>query len=135
MDSESLLNRENSSKDNEIRNIHNGICPNRRDGLVESIDILSWETDLRISQVIDSLMNVLQKQIRRAIKDRVILNLQNIVETLFSAGKESETGMSTCHQDLSDRPGVSNNSLSKKDSRSAFDLWDTEGISPYTRQL
>ena len=114
MDSGSLLNRENSSQDNEIRNIHNGFCPNRRDGLVEPTDILSRETDLRISQVMDSLMNILQMQIRRAIKDRVILNLQNLVGTLFSAGKESETGISTCHHDLSDRPGVSNINLSKK---------------------
>ena len=112
VDSGSLLNRENSSQGNEIRNIHNGICPNRRDGFVEYIDILSRETDLRISQVMDSLMNIKQVQIRRAIKDRVILKLQNIVGTLFSAEKESETGMSTCHQELSDRSGVSNNNSS-----------------------
>ena len=74
MDSGSLLNREYSSQDNEIRNIHNGICPNRQDGLVESIDILSRETKLRISQVLDSLMNILQIKICRAIEDRVILN-------------------------------------------------------------
>ena len=124
-------NRENSSQVNEIRNIHNGICPTRRDGRVESTDILSVETDIRISQVMDSLMNILQMRIRRAIKDRVILELQNIVGALFSSGKESGTGMSTCHQDLSDRPGVSNNNLSKKDSRSACDLRDHTDFSPY----
>ena len=54
---QSFPNRENSSKDYEIRNFHNGICPTRRDGFVESIDFLSRETGLRISQVMDSLMN------------------------------------------------------------------------------
>ena len=132
VDPGSLFNRENSSQDIEIRNIQNGICPTRRDGLVDSDDILSGETDLRISQVMDSLMNILLMQIRRAIKDRVILELQIIVGTMFSAGKESGTGMFTCHQDLSDQLGVSNNNLSKKDYRSAFDLKDTEGLSPYT---
>ena len=70
-------------------------------------------------------------RIRRAIKDTVILELQNIVGALFSSGKESGTGMSTCHQDLSDRPGVSNNNLSKMDSRSACDLRDHTDFSPY----
>ena len=112
MDSGSLFNREISSQDTDIRNIQNGVCPSRRDELVESDDILSGETDLRISQVMDSLMNILQKQTRSAIKDRVILELQSIAGTMFSAGKESGTGMFTCHQDLSDRPDVSNNNLS-----------------------
>ena len=58
----------------------------RQDGLAESIEILSNEMNARLSQEMDSLMNLMQTQIIRAISsaidDRVLPGIHNIMSSL-----------------------------------------------------
>ena len=67
------------SQENEIRNIDIRKGPVRQDGLGESIEILSSEIHPRLSQEINSLMNVMQTLINRtvssAINDRVLFGM------------------------------------------------------------
>ena len=74
-------------------------------------------------------MNTMQKQIRKRIKDRVILDLQKIVGIFSSREKKFETGTSTCHFGPGNRPNVSNKNLSKKDVRSAFNVREAVDLS------
>ena len=57
-----------------------------QEGLLESINILSNEMNARFSRELDSLMDLLQTQINRAISsainDRVIPEIQNIMGSL-----------------------------------------------------
>ena len=55
---ESLHNRGSSSQDNEIRDLDSRNGPVWQDGLAESIEILSSEKNARISQQMDSLINL-----------------------------------------------------------------------------
>ena len=97
--------------------------------------MLSEELNLGLSQETDSLMNILQVQITRtinsAINDRVISVLQNAMVTLSSGQRDTESGSSPNNQE--DREGSIGLQIknTKKDSRSACDLRDTEGLSPY----
>ena len=59
-DSESFPKRENSSQETENRNIDIRICPARHDGLAVSIEIISRETNTRLSQEMDLLMNIIK---------------------------------------------------------------------------
>ena len=60
--------------------------PNRQEVLAESIEILSSEMNTRLSQEMDSLMNLMQTQINRAISsainDRVLHDIQSIMGNL-----------------------------------------------------
>ena len=66
------------------------------------METLSGELNLRLSQVIDSLMNMLQAHISRAIssaiKGRVIPKIQSIMGMLSSGQRYSESGVSTSNQ-------------------------------------
>ena len=69
--------------------------------------MLSEELNLGLSQVTDSLMNILQVQITRtinsAINDRVIPVLQNAMGTLSSGQRDTESGSPPNNQE--DREG------------------------------
>ena len=99
------------------------------------MEMLSGELNLRLSQVRDTLMIILRVQISRAIKsainDRVIPEIQNAMGTLSSGEKDTESGSSPYNQE--DREGSNGlkTTITKKDSRSAFKLRDTEYLSPY----
>ena len=71
------------------------------------MEMLSEELNLRLSQVTDSLMNILQVQITRtinsAINDRVIPEIQNAIGTLSSGQRDTESGSSPNIQE--DREG------------------------------
>ena len=58
----------------------------RQEGLLESINILSNEMNARFSLKMDSLMDLMQTQIKRAISsaisDRVIPEIQHIMGSL-----------------------------------------------------
>ena len=82
-DTEAILTYKILSQQIENRNIGCRIETTRSDGHLESMELLSEKLNLRLSQVTDSLMNILQLQITRtinsAINDRVIPELQNAV--------------------------------------------------------
>ena len=136
-DTEAILSYKIPSQQIENRNIGCRIETTRSDGHLESMEMLSEELNLRLSQVTDSLMNILQVQITRtinsAINDRVIPELQNAMGTLSSGQRDTESGSSPNNQE--DREGSSRlqTKTTKKDSRSACDLRGTEGLSPYKR--
>ena len=81
----------------------------------------------------DSLMSVIHSQINKAIrsvvKDRVIPEIQKIMGLLSSSHRDTES--------RSSGNGQENNELrlkiSKNDSRSPFDLRNTEDLSSYTQ--
>ena len=62
-DFESLRKRGSSSQEKEIRNFDNRNRPVRQDGLAGSIEILSSEMKARLSQEMDSLMNLIAGRI------------------------------------------------------------------------
>ena len=98
--------------------------------------MLSEELNPMLSQVADSLMNILQVQITKAInsaiKNGVIPEIQNAMGTLSSGQRDTESGSSQNVQE--DREGSNGlkTKIRKKDSRSACNLRDTEGRSLYT---
>ena len=67
------------------------------------MELLSEELNLRLSQVTDSLMNFLQVQITRAINsainDKMVPEIQNIMGTLSSRQRDTESGSSPNNQD------------------------------------
>ena len=71
------------------------------------MEMLSEELKFKLSQVKDSLMNILQVQITRvinsAINDRVIPEIQNAMGTLSSGQMDTESGSSPNNQE--DREG------------------------------
>ena len=89
-----------------------------------------------MSDSLDSLMNMRQVQISRAINaainDRVIPEIQNIMGSMSFGQKDTESGTLTNNQAISEKTKGVNIKLSKKDFRSASDLRDTGDISVYT---
>ena len=83
----------------------------------------------------NSFLNILLAQIRGTIKsannDRVIPEFQNAMGTLSSEQRDTESGSSKNNKD--DRNGtiIFRAKITKNDSRSAFDLRDTEDLSPF----
>ena len=65
---------------------------------LESMELLSGELILMLSQVKDSLMDILQVQISRAISSvingRVIPEIQNAIGTMSSGQRDTESGSS-----------------------------------------
>ena len=95
---------------------------------------------MRLSQEIDSLMSVIESQINRAINsainDRWIPEIQNIMGSLSSGHRDTESEMSGNDQENNEQANGLKTKLTKKDSMSAFDLRDTvRDLSPYSRQL
>ena len=138
-DTEAILTYKIPSQQIETKNICCIIKTLRSYRPLESMEMLSEELNLKLSQVKDSLMNILQVQITRMIKfainDRVIPEIQNAMGTLTSGQRDTESGSSPNNQE--DREGSNGlkTKITKKDSRSAFDLRDTEDLSPYTKVL
>ena len=83
----------------------------------------------------DSFMFVLHSQINRAISsainDIVIPEIQNIMGSLSSGHRYTESGMSGNGQEMGEQTNRLKTKITKKDSRSAFHLKDTGEFSPY----
>ena len=90
---------------------------------LESMEMLSGKLNLRLSQVKDSLMNILQVQ----ICSRGIPEIQNAMGTLFSGQRDTEY-----NQEHREGSNEFKTKITKKDPRSASYLGDTEGLSPYS---
>ena len=64
------------------------------------------------------------------INDRVIPYIQNSVNSLFLREKDAVTGTSTCYQGFGNKPDGSEIIVSKKDSRSTFDIRGDTNLGP-----
>ena len=133
-DTEAILTHKIPSQKIENRNNGCRIETTRSDRHLESMEMLSEELTLRLSQVADSLMNILQVQITKAINsainNSVIPEIQNAMGTLSSGQRDTESGSSQNNQE--DREGSNGlkTKIIKKVSRSACNLRDTEGRNP-----
>ena len=129
-------NRENSSQENEIRDIDSRNEPVRESRLIESINTLSGEINDRMSREMEAMMDLMQSQITRAISsaisERVIPEIQNMVENLPLGQHGVEPGTSLNEKGIRSAWENTNIRLTKKDSRSACDLRDHMDVSPYT---
>ena len=132
-DFQSFPNRENSSQENEIRDIDNRNEPIREGRLIEPINTLSGEMNAKMSREMESMMDFMQTQITRAINsdisERIIPEIQNMMgsSTLVQQGVGPSSSLNE------DEIGNmwKNTKLTKKDSRSACDLRDHTDPVPY----
>ena len=87
----------------------------------------------------DSLMNIIHFQINRiissVISDRVSPELHNIMGSLSTGQRDSESGTSVNNQDTSEKTNGLNTKITKKGSRSAFDLRDTSSPQSTTQPI
>ena len=127
-DFQSFPNRENSSQENEIRDIDSRNEPVRESRLIESINMLSGEMNARISREMEAMMDPMHSQISRAISsaisERIIPEIQNMVENLPLSQHGVEPCTSTSEDGIRNVWKNANTKLTKKDSRSACDLRD-----------
>ena len=134
-DFQSFPNRENSSQENEIRDIDSRIEPVRESRLIESINTLSGEMNARMSREMEAIIDLMQSQISRtissAISERIIPEIQNMVENLPLGQHSVEPCTSTNEEGIRSSWENTNTRLTKKDSRSACDLRDHTNVSPY----
>ena len=134
-DFQSFPNRENSSQENEIRDIDSRNEPVRESRLIESINMLFGEMNARMSREMENMMDLMHSQISRsissAISERIIPEIQNMVENL-PLGQHGVEPCTSTNEDANRNVWKNaNTKLTKKDSRSACDLRDhTENI-PY----
>ena len=82
------------------------------------------------------MMSMVHAQINRAISsamsDRIIPEIHNIVSSMSSSGiRDTEASSSPNSQKKRERTTGLKTRITKKDSRSACDLKDTEDIAPY----
>ena len=138
-DYRSFPNRENSSQENEIRDIDSRNEPVRESRLLESINTLSGEINARMSREMEAMMDLVQSQITRAISsaisERIIPEIQNMVENLPLGQHGVEPGTSLNEDGVRSAWENTNTRLTKKDSRSACDLRVHSDVSPYTMIL
>ena len=134
-DFHSFPNRENSSQESEIRDIDNKNEPVRESRLMESTIMLSGEMNATLPREMETMMDLMHTQIgsaiSSAISERIIPEIQNMVENL----PLSQHGVKPCTSTNED--GIRNvwknakTKLTKKDSRSVCDLRDHAGNVPY----
>ena len=136
-DFQSFPNRQNSSQENEIRDIDSRNEPVTESRLVESINMLSGEMNARMSHEMEAMMDLMQSQISSAISsaisERIIPEIQNMVENLPLSQRGVEPCTSTNEEGIGNVWKNANTKFSKKDSRSACDLRDHMDNVPYTR--
>ena len=128
--------RRSSSQENEFRGfIHENTFP-RQDRFLESMDIFANEIKLRLSQDLNSMMSMMHSHIIRtvssAIAESVNPEIQNMVRSLSSGNRDTESGLSSNNQEKSDGTTGFKSKVTKKYCRPAFDLRDTEDVSLYT---
>ena len=128
--------RGNSSNENEVRDFSHGTTIPRQDCNLESMKIFSNEIILRLSQEMVAMMSMMHSQINRSISstisERVIPESQNIMNSMSSMNRDTESGSSSNIQEKSNETTVFLSKIAKKDCRSAYDLRDTENLSPLT---
>ena len=138
-DFRSFPNRENSSQENEIRDIDSRNEPVRESRLLESINMLSGEMNARMSREMETMMDLMHSElssaISSAISERIIPEIQNMVENLPLGQYGVEPNTSLNEDGIRNVWKNANTKLTKKDSRSACDLRDHTDFVPYSHQL
>ena len=71
------------------------------------------------------------RAVRSAIKDRVIPEIQNNMGSLSSGHQDTDSGMFGNDEENSEQTTRLKTILTKKNSKSAFDLGETGDLSPY----
>ena len=137
-DFHSFPNRENSSQENEIRDIDSRNEHVRESRLTESNDMLSRGMNARMSREMETMMDLMHSQISRAISsaisERIIPEIQNMVDNLPSSQHGVERCTSANEDGIRNVWKNANTRLIKKDSRSACDLRDHTDNVPYNKQ-
>ena len=98
-DFQSFPNRENSSQENENRDIDSRNEPVRESRLIESINTLSGEMNARMSREMEAMMDLMQ------ISERIIPEIQNMVENLPLGQHGVEPGTSLNEDGVQKRMG------------------------------
>ena len=79
---------------------------------------------MRLSQEMDSLMSMMHSRVKKAISsainDRVIPEIQNLMSSLSSGHRDTESGMSGNDQENNEQTTGLKTNIAKKDS--GFDL-------------
>ena len=132
-DFQSFPNGENSSQENEIRDIDNRNEPIGEGRLIESINTLSGEMNARMSREMESMMDFMQTQISRAINsaisERILPEIQNMMGS--STLVQQSVGPSSSLNEDENGNMWKKTKLTKKDSRSACNLRDHTDPVPY----
>ena len=132
-DFQSFPNRENSSQENEIRDIDNR---NEPVSLIDSINMLSGEMNARMSREMETMIDFMHIQINRAISyaisERIIPELQNMTEYLPLNHHDVEPCASLYVDGVGSVWTNASTKFTKKDSWSACDLRDHTDTTPYT---
>ena len=116
-DFHSFSKRENSSHENEIRDIsHRNEPPVREERLIESINILSSQMNARMSREME---HQIIRAISCAISERIIPEIQNMVEILSLNHHGVEPCTSSNEDGIGNVRKSANTKFTKKDSRSA----------------
>ena len=127
--------REDFPQEIVFRNQNHGNINPIHEGFLESLETFTNEVTLRLSQEMDSMMSMVHAQINRAVRsaisDRVIPEICNIVSSMSSsANTDTEASSSSKSQENRKRMSGLKTEITKKDSKSACDLRDTEDLSP-----
>ena len=134
-DFQSFPSRENSSQENEIRDIDRRNELVRESRLIESINMLSGEMNARMPREMETMKDLMHSQISRvissAISERIFPEIQNMVENLSLSQHGVEPCTSANEDGIRNVWKNANTRLTKKDSRSACDLRDHTDNVPY----
>ena len=137
-DFQPFTNKENSSQENEIRDITNRNEPVREERLIELINTLSGEMNATMSREMETMMDFMQTQVSRAIScaisERILPEIQNMVENLPLNQQAVEPRTSSNEYGAENVWKNTNAKVTKKDSRSVRDLRDHTNFTPYKRQ-
>ena len=135
-DVQSFPNRENSSQENEIRDISIRNELVREERLIESINVLSGKMNARMSREMETTMDFMQTQISRsiscAISEKIIPEIQSMVENLPLNRHGVEPCTSSNEDGLCNIWKNRNAKFTKKNSRSACGLTEDTDFTPYT---
>ena len=86
---------------------------------------------MRLSQEMDAMMHSqIIRAISSTISERVIPVIQNIMSSISSRNRDTKSGSSSNNQENNNETTGFNTRSTKKDCMSAFDLRDTEDLSP-----
>ena len=124
----------NSSQENENKVFSSENAIPSHDRLLESMEKFSNELNLMLPQEMGSLLRMMHSQINRdnsaVISERIFPELQNILCSKSSRQRDTESGASSKNQELNANTDRLNTKLPRKNTRSAFDLRNTENCSP-----
>ena len=91
---------------------------------------------MRLSQEMDAMMSMMHSKINRAISsassEKVIPDIQNIMTSMSSGNRDTESGSSSNNQENNNGTTGFKSENTKKGCRSVFALRDTEDVSPST---